>query len=120
MFRKRRTHNPEVYTWKSRLNLGGKRMQCGVTFEESYSPVVSWSTICLFLVIATVNNWNTIQIDFIMAYIQAPIARPTYIEFPPGVSSKVMSKYTHCLKVFNKIYGRKESGRIWYSTSKTP
>jgi hypothetical protein len=58
-------------------------MQYGVHFKETHSPVLSWSTIFLFLMIATTNKWHTVQIDFIMAYTQAPIARPTYMNLPP-------------------------------------
>jgi hypothetical protein len=49
-----------------------------------------------------------------MAYTQTPIARPTYMELPPGVTLKGMGKKTHCLKILNNIYGKKDSGRKWY------
>jgi hypothetical protein len=50
-------------------------MKYGVHFDKTYSPVVSWSTVHLFLTLATINAWYTVQIDFVMAYTQAPIAR---------------------------------------------
>jgi Reverse transcriptase (RNA-dependent DNA polymerase) len=84
MHKKRRIHNQEVYKWKCRLNLGGHCMKHGIHFDETYSPVVPWSTIRLFLILATVSAWHTMQIDFVMAYTQAAIARTTYMELPPG------------------------------------
>jgi hypothetical protein len=82
--------------------------------EKADNPVVSWSTIRLFPVVATINKWYTIKIDFIMAYTQAPIARPTYMELPPGVTWKGMHKRTQCLKILKSIYGGKDSRRAWY------
>jgi hypothetical protein len=49
-----------------------------------------------------------------MAYVQAPIGRPTYMELPPGVTIKGMNIETHCLKIINNIYRVKELGRTWY------
>jgi hypothetical protein len=43
-------------------------------------------------------KWHTVQIDVIMVYTQAHIARPTYMNLPPGIMLKVMHKETHCLK----------------------
>jgi hypothetical protein len=98
MRRKRKIDTQEVYKWKSRLNLGGHKMKQGIHFDQTYSPVVTWQTIRLFLILATINNWKTIQVDFIMAYTQADINKPAYMELPPGIHFK----------------GLKESGRTWF------
>jgi hypothetical protein len=46
-----------------------------------------------------------------MEYTQAPIARPSYMELPPGVTLKGINKETHCLKILNNISRGKEYGR---------
>jgi hypothetical protein len=114
MKRKRRIDTRQVYKWKSRLNLGGHKMIKGIQFQETYSPVVSWQHIRLFLILAALNHWHTTQIDFIMAYTQAPIDKPVYMHLPPGIHLPNMSKDTHCLRILNNIYGGKDSGRIWF------
>jgi hypothetical protein len=48
--RKRRIVTQEVYKWKARLNLHGGRQTKGFNYWEAYSPVVGWSTICMFLI----------------------------------------------------------------------
>jgi Reverse transcriptase (RNA-dependent DNA polymerase) len=58
--------------------------------------------------------WHTTQIDFIMAYTQAPINKPVYMHLPPGIDLPNMSKDTHCLQILNNIYGGKDSGCIWF------
>jgi hypothetical protein len=55
-----------------------------------------------------------LAVIFIMMYMQVPIARPTYMELPTGVTLKGMNNETHCLKILNNIYGGKELGRTWY------
>ena len=63
--RKRRITTQEVYKWKARLNLHGGKQTKGVNFWETYSPVVGWSTIRLFLVMTLLNNWESRQVDFV-------------------------------------------------------
>jgi hypothetical protein len=79
-------------------------MKHWVHFDETYSPVVSWSTICLFITLSTINAWYTVLIDFVMAYTQASIARPTYMELLPGVTFKDLNKISHCLKILSNRY----------------
>jgi hypothetical protein len=43
-------------------------MQKGIHHKEIFSPVVSWSTICLFLKSSVIHKWRTIQLDLVMAY----------------------------------------------------
>jgi hypothetical protein len=73
MKRKRRIADREVYKWKARLNIDGSRQVQGVHYQDTYSPVVSWSTTCFFLIHALLNGWHTTQIDYVMAFPQAPV-----------------------------------------------
>ena len=86
----------------------------GIHYQETYSPVVSWQNIRLFLILAALNNWHTTQIDFVMAYTQAILNKPVYMQLPPGVHLPQLSKDTHCLRILRNIYGGKDSGRIWF------
>jgi Reverse transcriptase (RNA-dependent DNA polymerase) len=114
MKRKRRIDTRQIYKWKSHLNLGGHKMIKGIHFQETCSPVVSWQQICLFLILSALNHWHTTQIDYIMAYTQAPVSKPVYMHLPPGIHLPNMSKDTHCLRILNNIYGGKDSGCIWF------
>jgi hypothetical protein len=114
MRRKRRIDSREVYKWKSRLNLGGHKMVKGIHYHETYSPVVAWQNIRLFLILTALNKWHTTQIDFVMAYTQAPMDKPVYMHLPPGVNLPGLDRSKHCLQVLKNIYGGKDSGRIWF------
>ena len=49
MRRKRRIATQEVYKWKARLNLHGGKQEYGLNYWETYSPVVTWTTVRLIL-----------------------------------------------------------------------
>ena len=86
MRRKRQIATREVYKWKSRLNLGGHKMIPGKYYDETYAPALAWSTIRLFLILTILNRWKSQQINFVLAYPQAPVPRPTYMELPQGIN----------------------------------
>jgi hypothetical protein len=112
MKRKRRILSREVYKWKARLNAHGGQQEHGINFWETYSPVVNWFSIRLFLVISILRNWETRQIDFVLAFPQADVKCDLYMEVPPGFNvNKAKKKY--CLKLKKNIYRAKQAGRVW-------
>ena len=60
---KRRIQTQKVYKRKTRINLGGQKQEKGINYWETYAPVVSWTTIRLFLLISIVRQWETRQED---------------------------------------------------------
>jgi hypothetical protein len=80
--RKRRVATGEVYKHKARLNVGGHKQEYGVNFWETYSPVVNWFTIRLFLTLAILMAWHTRQIDFVLAFPQADVECDIYMAIP--------------------------------------
>ena len=82
MRRKRDIKTQEVKKWKARLNFDGSRMRRGEHYDQSYAPVTSWSSIRLALAIATANDWVSSQVDYVMAFPQAPSEREVYMEIP--------------------------------------
>ena len=71
----------EVKKWKARLNFDGSRMRRGEHYDQSYAPVDTWSSIQLA---ATANDWVSTQVDYVMAFPQAPSEREVYMEIPQG------------------------------------
>jgi hypothetical protein len=58
MKREKRIDTREVYKWKSRLNLGGYKMIKGLHYHDTYSPVVCWKNIRMFLILGAINGWH--------------------------------------------------------------
>jgi hypothetical protein len=59
------------------------------------------------------NKWHTRQIDFVLAYLQAPIEFDMYMELPKGVETNDGSRKTHVFKLIKNLYGQKQAGRVW-------
>ena len=111
MKRKRRVKTREIYKWKARLNLDGSKQMEGRDYDQTYAPVVTWESIRLLLAMNLRNKWKTRQIDYVLAFPQAPVDRECYMEIPKGIRTK--NKGDYVLKVEKNIYGQKQAGRVW-------
>jgi len=119
---KRKT-NPigKVVKWKARLCVGGHRSVKFVDYWDTYSPVVSWNTVRLLLVISLINNWHMQSIDFVLAFPQAPVKTDIYLKpprVPPGFQipdlPKPADKFIKAYKLIKNLYGLKDAGRTWF------
>ena len=116
MKRKRRIATREVYKWKARLTVDGSKQRHGIHYDETYSPVVTWATTRFFLIQSLLLGWHTQQLDFTLAYPQADVDRPLYMEIPKGVqvAGHPISSETYVLQLIKNLYGQKQAGRVWY------
>jgi hypothetical protein len=118
MKRKRTPSTGEISKYKARMNVNGKEQIKVVHYDETYAPVVGWSTIRFFMSLAMINGWHTRQPDFLLAYTQADIERDLYMKIPAGlvVSGRIMTedeRKSHVLKLEKNLYGQKQAGRVW-------
>ena len=113
MRRKRRIKTQEVYKWKARLNVHGGQQEHGVHYWDTYAPVVTWQTVRFFLILSLLMGWRSRQLDFVMAYPQAPAEMPLYLRLPQGYKRKGMTRKTHVLKLKRNVYGQKQAIRVW-------
>ena len=84
MRRKRKIKTQEVYKWKAQLNVHGGQQVHGVHYWDTYSPVVTWQTVRFFLILSLIIGGQSRQLDFVMAYPQAPAEMPLYMLLPQG------------------------------------
>ena len=115
MRRKRNLTTNEITKHKARLNLHGGKQIFGMNYFETYAPVVTWFAIRLMIVMGIIFNWALRQVDFVMAYPQAPIETDIYMELPQGIQTKTGNSKDHVLKLLKNIYGQKQAGRVWNS-----
>ena len=78
MKRKRRIDTREVYKHKAQLTIHGGKQMKGLHYWETYAPVVCWSSIRFFLLLAITHGWKSKQIDFVLAYPQADVECDLY------------------------------------------
>ena len=89
MKRKRRVSTGEIYKWKGRLCIDGSSQEQGINYWETFSPVVTWETVRSLLTLAIMNGWETRQIDFVLAFPQAEVECPMYMEATQGCNVNV-------------------------------
>jgi len=86
-----------------------------MNYFETYAPVVTWFAIRPMIVMGIIFSWALRQVDFIMAYPQAPIETDIYMEFPQGIQTVTDNSKDHVLKLLKNMYGQKQAGRVWNS-----
>ena len=58
------------------------------------------------------QNWSSKQIDFVMAYTQAPPEFDMFMRLPHGIECTISGE-EHVLKLLANLYGSKQGGKIW-------
>jgi len=71
--KRKRDPSGAIIKWKARLCAHGGMQVYGDTFWDTYSPVVTWSTVRLVMILALVLGWEMRSIDFILAFPQAQV-----------------------------------------------
>ncbi len=117
MWRKRDLMTGRVTKHKARLNLHGWKQEFGTNYYETYAPVVTWFAIRLLIVFGILFNWDLCQVDFVMAYPQAPIKMDMDMELPTGIHTKHWNSKDHILKLLANIYGQKQASACGTVTS---
>jgi len=86
----------------------------GVHYWDTYSPMIRWASIRLALALSIIHGWHTAQMDFVLAYPQADIEVPLFMEIPRGFECKGYEKGELVLQLRKNLYGQKQAGCIWY------
>jgi hypothetical protein len=73
MKRKRDIKTRKLYKFKARLNVHCDQQEFTVNFFATFSRVVNWFSVRLISTLALLSGWQTKQVDFVLAYPQAPI-----------------------------------------------
>ena len=53
-------------------------------YNQTYAPVASWNIIRLLLILVLVHSWHTIELDYVLAFTQAPVNINLYMKTPKG------------------------------------
>jgi Reverse transcriptase (RNA-dependent DNA polymerase) len=61
--------------------------------------------------LAALKKWEIRQLDFVLAFLQAPVETDIFMEIPAGF--KVKGNNDNVLPLINNLYGQKQAGRVW-------
>ena len=105
-----------LWKYKAHLCIDGSQQLKGEDYTESYAPVIQWSTVCLVM-IASMMNLESRQIDFNQAFTQADLKDDVYMHLPQGW--QVDDTNNWCIKLNKNLYGLVQASHSWYKTLTT-
>jgi hypothetical protein len=112
MQRNRDLMTNKIKSHKARLNLHGRKQIYGMNYFETYAPVVTWFATRLMIIFGIIFCWALCQVNFVMAYLQAPIEMDIYMELLQGIQTAHGNSKDHVLKLEKNIYGQKQAGHV--------
>lgn len=97
---------------KARLVARGLEQQHGIDYNDTFAPVVRWSTLRTIIAIAAAAGWFISHMDVVTAFLNGNLQEVIYMQQPPGFERKGL-EHLVC-KLYKSIYGLKQSPRAWY------
>ena len=113
-FRRKRNPSGEITKHKGRYCVRGDLEESD---EEHSSPVCSFASVRLFLILTLVLKWKSCSIDFANAFVQSkmPDDKPMWIHLPRGFKSTKGLGY--CLRLKKSLYGTSIAPLLWYQSA---
>jgi hypothetical protein len=101
---------------KARLCAHGGMQTWGQNYWGTYAPVVNWARICILLAVAKIHGLSLKSIDFVLAFPQADLEVPVFMELPLGFNAPDSQHRKHYVLQLNKsLYGLKQAGYNWFA-----
>ena len=95
-FKQKRFPDGRLNKHKARLCAHGGQQTRGQDYWDTYAPVVMWASVRLLLVVAKIHGLESKSIDFVLAFPQAGLDVPVYMELPAGVNPTNVSDGDRC------------------------
>ena len=89
----------------------GYTQRYGIDYEETFSPVVRFSSVHTLLAHAVQNNLLIHQMDVVTAFLNGKLEEEIYMQQPIGF--EVPGKEHLVCKLRKALYGLKQSPRCW-------
>ena len=112
-FRIKRYPDGLIKKFKTCFCVQGDLQDDNIDCFETYAPVVSWTTIRLLMILSIILNLATKQVDYVLAFVQAPINEDVYVGLPQGYDKLGFSPDT-VLKLNRSLYGLKQSPKNFF------
>jgi hypothetical protein len=115
-FKRKRFPDGTLNKHKARLCAHGGMQTWGHNYWETYAPVVNWASVRLILAIAKIHGLPSKSIDFVLAFPQADLEVPVYMQLPVGFDAPDNAdRKLYVLKLNKSLYGLKQAGYNWFA-----
>ena len=116
-FRRKRKPDGSVSRYKARLVVRGdlQKQFYNFTTNDTFAPVVEWSTVRMLFSLGVLNDWKTASIDFKSAFTQGQLPEPIYLELPPGYQKANPHLSDMVMKITTSLYGDQRAANLWYN-----
>ena len=101
----------KIERFKARLVAKGYAQKYGIDYDETFSPVVRFSSIRALLAYAVQNDLLIHQMDVVTAFLNGNLEEEIYMEQPDGYIQP--GKENLVCKLQKSLYGLKQSPRCW-------
>ena len=98
--------------YKARFCAKGFTQRWGEDYEETFAPVVKYTSIRTLIALAAGGNFEIHQMDVITAFLNSNLKETVYVRQPAGY--EVPGKEHWVCKLNRALYGLKQSGRAWF------
>ena len=100
-----------IERFKGHLVAKGYSQKHGIDYEETFTPVVRFSSIHTLLGFAADNNMIMHQMDVATAFLNGELQEEIYMQQPPGY--EFPGKEGLVCKLKRSLYGLKQAPRVW-------
>ncbi|CAM6106257.1 unnamed protein product [Calypogeia fissa] len=98
---------------KARIVARGNEQIEGVDYDETFAPVIKWSTVRLVIALAAAYGWPIFHMDVVTAFLNGLLQEEIYM-YQPAPFIKAGQEHLVC-RLLRSIYGLKQSPRTWYA-----
>jgi len=114
VFRVKHDSEGRVERFKGRLVAKGYSQKYGIDYDETFSPVVRFSSIRILLAFAVQKGMLVHQMDVVTAFLNGELSEEIYMQQPPGYVQ--LGQEDLVCKLKKSLYGLKQSSRCWNMT----
>ena len=116
VFKVKHGSDGKVERFKGRLVAKGYAQKYGIDYDETFSPVVQFSSIRALTALAVQNDMLIHQMDVVTAFLNGKLDEEIYMEQPEGYVQP--GKENLVCKLKKSLYGLKQSPRCWNTAFK--
>ncbi|KAE8688933.1 Detected protein of confused Function [Hibiscus syriacus] len=99
--------------YKARLVAKGFTQVPGIDFQNTFSPVVKFSTVYVLLTMAVARGWVLRQVDINNAFLNGDLHEDVYMQQPPGFEHFDSDGNPLVCKLQKALYGIRQAPRNW-------